>query len=235
MSFNSNNTNRNNNKRKSSSNTSELKVIIDPTEANNHANIFQVKKQKMDSTINTDNKVTVYQEKNMRNVTLNLSNKNGTTSKKIIIKNLRGLLINFFLFCFTLKFLIEIIFFFSETPKSSEDSFTRLWPLLKQAVEAIHKSKPISISLEILYQHVENLCSEKKSQQLFTSLKTLCEEHIKDGLPNLTKPIDDQYEYLKLLNQQWQNHCSHMMMICQIFLPLDRGYVLNNPSILSIW
>ena len=26
-----------------------------------------------------------------------------------------------------------------------------------------------------------------------------------------------------------------MMMICQIFLPLDRGYVLNNPLILSIW
>ena len=25
------------------------------------------------------------------------------------------------------------------------------------------------------------------------------------------------------------------MMICQIFLPLDRGYVLNNPLILSIW
>ena len=26
-----------------------------------------------------------------------------------------------------------------------------------------------------------------------------------------------------------------MMMICQIFLPLDRGYVLNTPLILSIW
>ena len=26
-----------------------------------------------------------------------------------------------------------------------------------------------------------------------------------------------------------------MMMICQIFLPLDRGYVLNNPQVLSIW
>ena len=25
------------------------------------------------------------------------------------------------------------------------------------------------------------------------------------------------------------------MMICQIFLPLDRGFVLNNPQILSIW
>jgi cullin-4 len=47
--------------------------------------------------------------------------------------------------------------------------------------------------------------------------------------------IDDQIEYLKLLNRHWQDHCSQMMMICQIFLPLDRGYVLNNPLILSIW
>lgn len=42
-------------------------------------------------------------------------------------------------------------------------------------------------------------------------------------------------EYLKLLNSHWQDHCSQMNMICQIFLPLDRGYVLNNPLILSIW
>lgn len=47
--------------------------------------------------------------------------------------------------------------------------------------------------------------------------------------------INDQLEYLKLLNSHWQDHCSQMMMICQIFLPLDRGYVLNNPLILSIW
>jgi cullin-4 len=26
-----------------------------------------------------------------------------------------------------------------------------------------------------------------------------------------------------------------MAMICQIFLPIDRGYVLNNPSVISIW
>jgi cullin 4 len=47
--------------------------------------------------------------------------------------------------------------------------------------------------------------------------------------------MDNQIEYLKLLNRHWQDHCSQMMMICQIFLPLDRGYVLNNPLILSIW
>ena len=48
-------------------------------------------------------------------------------------------------------------------------------------------------------------------------------------------PMNDHFEYLKLLNRHWQEHCSQMMMICQIFLPLDRGYVLNNPLILSIW
>lgn len=47
--------------------------------------------------------------------------------------------------------------------------------------------------------------------------------------------MDDYLDYLKLLNNHWQSHCSQMMMICQIFLPLDRGYVLNNPLILSIW
>lgn len=47
--------------------------------------------------------------------------------------------------------------------------------------------------------------------------------------------INDQLEYLKLLNLNWQDYCSQMNMICQIFLPLDRGYVLNNPLIQSIW
>jgi cullin-4 len=48
-------------------------------------------------------------------------------------------------------------------------------------------------------------------------------------------PVNDSFDYLKLLNRHWQEHCSQMMMICQIFLPLDRGYVLNNPLIHSIW
>ena len=91
------------------------------------------------------------------------------------------------------------------------------------------------MSLEILYQYVENLCSEKKANLLYTSLKQLCEEHIKNEVDKLAMPSNDQIEYLKLLNRHWQDHCSQMMMICQIFLPLDRGYVLNNPLILSIW
>jgi cullin-4 len=91
------------------------------------------------------------------------------------------------------------------------------------------------MSLEILYQYVENLCAEKKANSLYQTLKQLCEEHIKAELPKLTTQVYNPIEYLNLLNKHWQDHTSQMTMICQIFLPLDRGYVLNNPLILSIW
>ena len=170
----------------------------------------------------------------MRNTALNMSSSsNGQTSKRLVIKNLKGTfsIVSFDIFNFCLKFCLVII----ETPKSIEDVFSRLWPCLDAAVRAIHSSKPISTSLEILYQNVENLCFEKKSSALYLSLKQLCEEHIKGEVPKLTLAFDDQIDYLKLLNRHWQDHCAQMLMICQIFLPLDRGYVLNNPLILSIW
>ncbi len=106
---------------------------------------------------------------------------------------------------------------------------------MEEAVKAIHKCKPVSMSLEILYQNVENICFEKKSSQAYLTLKQLCEEHIRAEVPKLSTATVDQVDFLKLLNNHWQAHCSQMMMICQIFLPLDRGYVLNNPLILSIW
>lgn len=148
----------------------------------------------------------------MRNTTLNLTNSSssGQASKKLVIKNLKDV-------------------------KSTEDFFKKLWPYLEEAVKAIHDSRKISMSLEILYQYVENLCAEKKSSALYNSLKHICEEHIRNDLPKLTLEMDDPIEYLKLLNRHWQAHTSQMTMICQIFLPLDRGYVLNNPLILSIW
>ena len=71
-------------------------------------------------------------------------------------------------------------------PKAVEDYFVKLWPNLEKAVRAIHSSQPVSMSLEILYQNVETLCAEKKANLLYSSLKQLCEEHIKEQIPKLT-------------------------------------------------
>ena len=40
---------------------------------------------------------------------------------------------------------------------------------------------------------------------------------------------------LKRMNHCWESHCQQMIMIRSIFLYLDRTYVLQNPSIFSIW
>jgi cullin-4 len=125
--------------------------------------------------------------------------------------------------------------YFQDMPNKAEESFNKLWASLEEAVRAIHNSRPVSMSLEILYKNVENICSEDKSSRLYLALKLLCEEHIRNEVPKLTTDMNDQLEYLRLLNVNWQGYCSQMNMICQIFLPLDRGYVLNNPLILSIW
>lgn len=165
-----------------------------------------------------DQSVKVTPSKIMRNnasiantTALTNSSSSGQTAKRLGIRNLR------------------------ETPRSAEDNFSTLWKSLNEAVRAIHEQRPVSTSLEILYKNVEYLCAEKQAQKLYVALKQLCEEHIQNEVPKLTKDINDQIEYLKLLNSHWQDHCSQMNMICQVFLPLDRGYVLNNPLILSIW
>lgn len=71
-------------------------------------------------------------------------------------------------------------------PRNEEDSFSRLWKNIDEAVRAIHESRPVSMSLEMLYQSVENLCAEKKSSNLYMALKQLCDEHIQRELPKLT-------------------------------------------------
>ena len=178
----------------------------------------------------------------MRNTTTNLtsssSSGNVQASKKLTIKNLKGLLFLSHRSCpsknnnnnnnnkHTTK---------KEIPKIRDEFFKKLWPSLEEAVRAIHDNRKIETSLEILYQYVENLCAEGFSSHLYASLKKVCEEHIVRDLPQLVASMNDPIEYLKLLNTHWLNHTAHMTMICQIFLALDRGYVLNNPLIMSIW
>lgn len=52
--------------------------------------------------------------------------------------------------------------------------------------------------------------------------------------PFLAESIDRQI-FLKRMNECWQAHCRQMIQIRSIFLYLDRTYVLQNASIVSIW
>lgn len=109
------------------------------------------------------------------------------------------------------------------------------WDKLEDAVLAIQTSKYVKYSLEELYQAVENLCSHKMAHHIYNSLRNLTDLHIRKNIEMFLVDSMDRTIFLKKMNHWWLSHCHQMIMIRSIFLYLDRTYVLQNPSILSIW
>jgi len=124
---------------------------------------------------------------------------------------------------------------FKEKPKLPENYQEETWKKLEEAVAAIHNSTAIQYSLEELYQAVENMCSHKMSITLYDNLKSQCEAHVKTKLARFTGDMTESVLFLKDIDHCWQAHCRQMIMIRSIFLFLDRTYVLQTSSILSIW
>lgn len=140
-----------------------------------------------------------------------LASSKPTQTKKLVIKN------------------------FKAKPKLPDNFKDATWDKLKEAICAIQNKTSISSSLEELYKAVENMCSHKMSSVLYNELKAECEGHVKSRLPQFIGESLDSYLYLTRLNHCWEDHCQQMIMIRSIFLYLDRTYVLQNSSILSIW
>ncbi|KAI5712815.1 hypothetical protein M8J75_011392 [Diaphorina citri] len=124
---------------------------------------------------------------------------------------------------------------FKEIPKLPENYQEVTWEKLKEAVIAIQTSKSILSSQEELYQAVENMCNHKMAASLYVNLKNLVKDHVQGSIIPLTADNTDKEIFLKDMNSCWQNHCRQMIMIRSIFLYLDRTYVLQTPSISSIW
>ncbi|KAL6260573.1 hypothetical protein P5V15_008094 [Pogonomyrmex californicus] len=124
---------------------------------------------------------------------------------------------------------------FKNKPKLPENYQEQTWEKLQEAVVAIQTSKSIRYSLEELYQAVENMCNHKMASTLYTNLTILTESHVKANIEQFLAESMDRHIFLKKMNECWQSHCRQMIMIRSIFLYLDRTYVLQNPSISSIW
>ncbi|XP_050344991.1 cullin-4A isoform X2 [Nymphalis io] len=138
-------------------------------------------------------------------------NKPGAATKKLVIKN------------------------FKSKPNLPENYQETTWSKLREAVIAIQTSKAIAYSLEELYQAVENMCSHKMASQLYVNLTNLVEAHVKSNIEQFLSESMDRQVFLKRMDDCWRAHCRQMIMIRSIFLYLDRTYVLQNPSIHSIW
>ncbi|KYM98338.1 Cullin-4B, partial [Cyphomyrmex costatus] len=155
--------------------------------------------------------LTVGNPNGVSKISPSLANAKPGSAKKLVIKNFRN------------------------KPKLPENYQEETWEKLQEAVVAIQTSKSIRYSLEELYQAVENMCNHKMASTLYSNLTILTESHVKANIEQFLAESMDRHIFLKKMNECWQSHCRQMIMIRSIFLYLDRTYVLQNPSISSIW
>jgi len=166
-------------------------------------------------------------------------------SKKIgnIVENMEGVQENFSQFSPGIDFNGTrrapakklIIKNFKMKAKPVDDFQERSWEKLRNAVLAIQTSRPISTSLEELYQMVENLSSMGKAEKVYAQLKGLIEKHVEETVGQFLGESMDKLIFMKKMNEAWSNHCQQIIMCRSIFLYLDRTYVLQHPGVLSIW
>ncbi len=132
-------------------------------------------------------------------------------AKKLVIKNLRA------------------------KPVLPDEFESRAVAKLKAAVTAIQQQRPMDATLEELYGAVENLCVHGFADKVYSSLKQLVERHVQEAVKPFLGESLDKLIFMKRMNECWSSHCRQMIMTRSIFLYLDRTYVLQHASVLSIW
>lgn len=139
---------------------------------------------------------------------------------------------NSFLLSLIVTYLIQN---FTEKPVLPQNYQENTWERLRAAVIAIQTSTSVHDTFEDLYKAVENMCTHRMASTLYSNLTILVETHVKANIEQFLAESIDRYIFLKKMNECWQSHCRQMINIRSIFLHLDRSYVLQNPSISSIW
>uniref|UniRef100_A0A0N5A7K2 Cullin-4 n=1 Tax=Syphacia muris TaxID=451379 RepID=A0A0N5A7K2_9BILA len=118
---------------------------------------------------------------------------------------------------------------------AKESVFESSWHLLEEAVIAIQTKQKAHTTFEQLYHTVENWCNFGCATEMYEKLRECILNHVKSELTGLTEHFDATILFLQHLNSMWLEHCEQMVMIRSVFLFLDRTFVLQTASLLSLW
>lgn len=110
------------------------------------------------------------------------------------------------------------------------------WSKLQDCVHAVHGKRPVSCSLEELYSAVQDMCMHKLAQGLYVKLQHECDVHIANQLLNLKSCLQlEPIAFLEKINNVWEDYCNQMLTIRQVFLYLDRTYVITTAGVRSLF
>ncbi|KAJ1351524.1 hypothetical protein KIN20_007553 [Parelaphostrongylus tenuis] len=110
------------------------------------------------------------------------------------------------------------------------------WATLEAAINAIQKKQHITTNLEQLYKVVECLCGHKMARSTYDKLLENVRRWIRGFRSDLNeKSASGGVEFMKTVENLWSDYCEQMILIRNIFLYLDRTFILENIDESPIW
>ncbi|KNC49408.1 Cullin 4 [Thecamonas trahens ATCC 50062] len=127
---------------------------------------------------------------------------------------------------------------FKVKPTLPANYFDESWNKLRTAVASIYgNSGAGGSSLEELYSLVDNLCSYKHAAELHTKLMAELESiHVRMGAELAARARElDGPRLLSAMDGVYTQAAEHLLLVRQVFLVLDRSYVIATPRLTSLW
>lgn len=124
---------------------------------------------------------------------------------------------------------------FKSQPKLPDNYEIDTWSKLKSALSAVNGKIATPYSKEELYRAVEDLCMHKFAPKLYDNLTIECKRYIDVRVDSLSNQSSDYTVFLKCVDSIWKDHCDFVVTVRNIFLYLDRSYVLSTNGVREIW
>lgn len=134
-------------------------------------------------------------------------------------------------------------------PTLPPDFQAKTWELLETStikilstnfISSSNSNNPLIYSQEHLYKSVENLCINRFAEPTYKKLEMLLEKNMRLNVLGKLKDFvrecaEDLDAFIGNVLEVWSNICRQMLVIRNIFLYLDRTYVLQTVGLKSIW
>lgn len=114
-------------------------------------------------------------------------------------------------------------------PAAMDEKYvTQVWEMLKKAIQEIQRKNNSGLSFEELYRNAYTMVLHKYGERLYTGLKQVVEDHLRNNVRVKIVESLDSGNFLEVINETWSDHTTAMVMIRDILMYMDRVYVEQN-------
>ncbi|KAI8145398.1 Cullin-domain-containing protein [Fennellomyces sp. T-0311] len=126
---------------------------------------------------------------------------------------------------------------FKEPPlrELPNDYFEEIWENHRRLLLMIFQKQPIRTSLQLAYEACETVCRYHKAEEVYRRLESELLVQIQQLATSLLEGLKiSDGEFITTLNREWVELCSALVLIRNVFMELDRRYLIRATEYSSI-